>query len=301
MSRFFINGYNGLFVKQGCFKSGFKNLGFTGPLLWTLSVGDCWFHSGDCYSRNASSDGGVWGSRAELRFWTLGKGRVVVALQFWNRFGASSAPRLWFGFGVEARDASSSPCRFGFDVEVGLQETCSFKVGVRGSCAVVATFWVSYKGRLVVTLQFWSGNQDHWHPGSIRWSTSTTIKPRSQPRQNLAVKIKTMIKTDRRNQAAVSTSTTTKQRNQAAVNTSTTTKQGIEAAVNGSSSGVGVRDASSSPHAFVYLFWFWVLRRASVRSGCSDSKARAFAGVTGEPNPLKSHLGRGLKGLPKDL
>ncbi|KAI0289314.1 hypothetical protein B0F90DRAFT_864064 [Multifurca ochricompacta] len=70
----------------------------------------------------------------------------------------------------------------GFDVEVGLQETCSFKVRVRGSCAVVATFWVLYKGRLVVTLQFWSGNQDHWHPGSIRWSTSTTIKPRSVPR-----------------------------------------------------------------------------------------------------------------------
>ncbi|KAI0293376.1 hypothetical protein B0F90DRAFT_1920025 [Multifurca ochricompacta] len=155
---------------------------------------------------------------------------------------------------------------------------------------VVATFWVLYKGRLVVTLQFWSGNQDHWHPGSIRWSTSTTIKPRSQPRQNLAVKIKTMIKTDRRSQAVVTTSTTMDQGVkplsirrprqskgiEAAVTTSTATNQGVKPRSrdqyglessyqgqdddqdksghqdqDGSSSGVGVRDVSSSPHAFV--------------------------------------------------
>ncbi|KAI0291790.1 hypothetical protein B0F90DRAFT_1823519 [Multifurca ochricompacta] len=226
-----FDGFDGLFVKQACLKSGFKDSGFTGGFGFQVGV---------LYHKN---------------------GRSIMGIDLEHR-------RL------QGRGS-------GFDVEVGLQETYPFKVG------------------------FWSGNQDHWHPGSIRWSTSTTIKPR----QTIKVATKTESGSqdqdddqDRskessrghyvdhdgsRSQAAVSTSTTTKQGIEAAVSTSTTTKQGIEAAVStstatnqwdqygsessyqgqdddqdksghqdqdGSSSGVGVRDASSSPHAFGKFF-----------------------------------------------
>ncbi|KAI0289166.1 hypothetical protein B0F90DRAFT_1826611 [Multifurca ochricompacta] len=234
-----FDGFDGLFVKQACLKSGFKDSGFTG-----------------------------------------GFGFQVV--DYGNRFGTSSAPRSWFGFGVEARDASSSPCRFSFDVEVGLQETYPFKVGVRGSCAVVATFLGFVQGttRHLAVLVRQSGSLasgvhsvvylDH-NQAAVATKTESGSQDQDddQDRSKESSRGHYVDHDGSRSQAAVSTSTTTDQGIEAAVSTSTATNQGDQYGSessyqgqdddqdksghqdqDGSSSGVGVRDASSSPHAF---------------------------------------------------
>ncbi|KAI0296297.1 hypothetical protein B0F90DRAFT_1820085 [Multifurca ochricompacta] len=264
-----IDGFDGLFVKQACLKSGFKDSGFTGGFGFQV------VDYGNRLERHRFQDQGSGSlSRQGTR-----RRRLVGQVSMWSSVFKRRVPSR-SGFGVLARTSRLS----GFGILA--RNKISRLSGFRDSKN--APSLDSSKSSMVLGLAV--------GVTGIRGPFGGLPRPQSSRGQYVD---HDKAKESSRGQYVDHDKARNRSRGQYVDHDKSRDQDG-------SSFGVGVRDASSSPHAFGPSACVGSGQSGSqsikaIKSGCSDSKARAFAGVTGEPNPLKSHLGRGLKGLLKDL